>query len=375
MPKDQDKAALKRIFDLCQRLDQTADALAMGVSQGQGKRLRARRMELVRTLLATAAGGSDTQALPAMLREVARHAGLSDRELVLFMFLLERRVSCSEPEFEGRELLQLLSESSFDLLKHSDLLHQDGRLVSSGLVRARLPHPEAPLEGEFRISERFFRRFLRHFHGHGAGADKHPKVTAYAAVVDHYLELRHLVTLLQSRAAALFPQSYWLDVHPDVEDSPQNLSETILQARHIVRHREKQTLDFVLPLVAFREEIEIDTDEEIILLALLFQELFASSPVLEAAELVRLVSASEEDVFTKRSLLAPGSRLIESGLVALEGEVDDKTLLSGVFLAEWVAERLLQKVDVAASIRQDERNRFHDFLEGLEGSEDFYRNL
>ena len=56
MPKDQDKAALKRIFDLCQRLDQTADALAMGVSQGQGKRLRARRMELVRTLLATAAG-------------------------------------------------------------------------------------------------------------------------------------------------------------------------------------------------------------------------------------------------------------------------------------------------------------------------------
>ncbi|MEE2714162.1 MAG: hypothetical protein VX913_15440, partial [Planctomycetota bacterium] len=313
MPKDQDKAALKRIFDLCQRLDQTADALAMGVSQGQGKRLRARRAELVRTLLATASGGSETQALPAMLREVKRHAALSDRELVLFMFLLERRVSCSEPEFEGRELLQLLSGSSFDLLKHSELLHEDGRLISSGLVRARLPHPEAPLEGELRISERFFRRFLRHFHGHRGAVGERPEATAYAAVVDHYLDLRHLVTLLQSRAAALFPQSYWTDVHPDVEDTPRNLTETILQVRHIVRHREKRTADFVLPLVAFREEFGIDPDEEVILLALLYQELFASSPVLEAAELVRLVSASEEEVFKKRSLLAPGSRLIESG--------------------------------------------------------------
>ena len=119
----------------------------------------------------------------------------------------------------------------------------------------------------------------------------------------------------------------------------------------------------------------VDNLEETILLALLYQELFASTPVLEAAELVRLVSESEEEVFKKRCLLTSNSRLIESGLVSLESELDDKTLLSGVFLTEWVAERLLQRVDVAAGIRQDERNRFHDFLEGLESSEDFYRNL
>ena len=375
MPRDQDKAALKRIFDLCQRLDQATDALAAGVSQGQSKRLRARRRELVRTLLATAAGSPDAQALPALLREVTRHAGFADRELVLFMFLLERRVSCSEPEFEGRELLQLLSESSFDLLKYSKLLHESGRLVTSGLVRARIPHPDAALEGEFRISERFFRRFLRHFHGRGARESEQTQVPPYAAVVDHYLDLRHLVILMQSRAAVLFPQSHWGDVHSEVEDSAQDLNEVILQVHHVVRCREKKTAEFVLPLVVFREEFGLDADEETILLALLYQELFASTPVLEAAELVRLVSESEEEVFKKRCLLTSNSRLIESGLVSLESELDDKTLLSGVFLTEWVAERLLQRVDVAAGIRQDERNRFHDFLEGLESSEDFYRNL
>lgn len=366
---------MKRILDLCQRVAQTADALAAGASPAQRKRLRARRRELVRTLLTTTQGSTEARGLPALFREVARHAGLADQELVLLMFLLERRISCSEPELEGRELLQMLSDSSFDLLNHSALLHAGGHLVTSGLVRAQLPHPEAALEGEFRISERFFRRFLRQFHGRGARDAEPAQVPAYTAIVDHYLDLRHMVTLLQRRAATLFPQSYWVDVQPEVEESPQDLSEAVVQVRHLVRHREKETSEFVLPLVAFREEFGLEADEEAILLALLYQELFASSPVIEAAELVRLVSGSDEEVFKKRMLLTAGSRLIESGLVSLEAELDDKTLLSGVFLSEWVAERLLHKVDLAAGIRQDERNRFHEFLEGLESSEDFYRNL
>ena len=55
------------------------DALQHIVRDKLPPRLRARRAELVRTLLATASGGSETQALPAMLREVKRHAALSDR--------------------------------------------------------------------------------------------------------------------------------------------------------------------------------------------------------------------------------------------------------------------------------------------------------
>ena len=119
----------------------------------------------------------------------------------------------------------------------------------------------------------------------------------------------------------------------------------------------------------------LDADEEVIVATLLFQELFASSPVIEAAELVRLVSGAEAEVFAKRHLLAPQARLRDSGIVIAEPEYEEKAMLAGLFLSEWSTERLLNQVDMAAGIRQEERNRFHDFLEGLDNSEDFYRNL
>jgi len=373
MPRDQDKAALKRMLDLCQRVAQTSESLATGVPPTQARRLRDQRREYVKTLLGACAD-PESAALPALFREVGRRAALDERELVLLLFLVERRISNSDPELEGRELLQLLSGSSFDLLKHGEVLHAEGRLVVSGLVHAYLPHPEATLEGLFRVSERFFRRFMRQFHGRKPQKTNTSPPQSYATVIDHLVDLRHLVSLFQHRAAGLFPESLWIDVHPDSEDRPQDLSETITQARHAIRSRERQS-EHALPFVAFREEFGLDPDEEIVVLTLLFRELFSSAAVVESAELVRLVSASEEEVFKKRSLLTPGSRLLEAGLVLPEADYDEKPLLTGVFLAEWIIERLLHGIDLAAGIRQDERNRFHDFLEGLDSSEDFYRNL
>lgn len=373
MPRDQDRAALKRILDLCQRVVQASESLSGGAPPAQRRRLRDQRREYVKTLLGACADPEST-AIPALFRDAARQAALDERELVLLLFLVEHRISSTDPELEGRELLQLLSESSFDLLEHGAVLHADGRLVNSGLVRAYLPHPESALEGMFRVSERFFRRFLRHFHGHAGSSSERVELPHYTAVIDHYLDLRHLVTVYQHRAAGLFPESLWTDVHPETDGRPQDLSETILQARHAIRSRERDS-EVTLPFVAFREEFGLDADEEIIVLVLLFRELFSSAAVVESAELVRLVSDGEEEVFKKRALLTPRARLIESGLVVPESEYEEKPLLTGVFLAEWVVDRLLHGVDLAAGIRQDERNRFHDFLEGLDSSDDFYRNL
>jgi len=375
MPSNQDKAALKRVLDLCQRVQEVTDALSAGPPPSRRKRLRARHQQLVSTLLDAGRGGAESGGLPDLIREVAQHASLDERELALFLFLLEHRISCSEPELEGRELLQCLSGSAFDLLKHSALLHAGSRLVSSGLVRARLQHPEAALEGQFRISERFFRRFQRRYHGRNEAPAENAEPSGYDRIIDHFLDLYQVSNLIQKRAAVVFPQSYWIDVHPDVEDGPSDLEEAVTLAHQVVRMRERRTVDVDLPLVKLREEFSLDADEEVIVATLLFQELFASSPVIEAAELVRLVSGAEAEVFAKRHLLAPQARLRDSGIVIAEPEYEEKAMLAGLFLSEWSTERLLNQVDMAAGIRQEERNRFHDFLEGLDNSEDFYRNL
>ncbi|MAG56298.1 MAG: hypothetical protein CMJ83_08415 [Planctomycetes bacterium] len=376
MKRDQDRTSLKRILDLCQEVQQLSDALADGPSPGHRRRLRARHANLLKTLLEVFSGQTESDALPGLFRELGRHHGLDAREMLLLFLLLERRIAGTDAIMEGRELLQLLSESSFDVLQNAALLHGEARLVASGLIRAHLPHSDAALEGEFRISERFYRRVYRRFHERGSPERSTQDVPAYENAVDHYLDLRHLVNLYQKRAALLFPQGYWLDLHPEVSERPEDLDEAIVQVRQVVERREELTSDKLsLPLVALRGEFGLESDEEVIILALLFQELFASSPLLESAELLRLVASSDQDVFKKRSLLTAKSRLLETGIIALDVELDDKQLLAGAYLPEWVSERLLHQVDSPAVIRQDERREFHDYLEGLDSSEDFYRNL
>jgi hypothetical protein len=372
MKHETDNLALKGLLDICEELFGAAAALAEAPSRGTRRKLQVRRRELIANLTAQLEAGSG----PSFLTDMGKRSGLSVREQLLFLILLERRLASPEGTLEGRELLQVVADGSFDLLEMAVLLQEEAPLVQSGLVQAQLSHPEGTLEGKFQIAERIYRQVYRRFH-HREGKDRRcGHVRPYPSSVDHYLDLRNLVSHHQKRAAVLFPQSYWVDVHGELDARAEDLDLAIDRSREFVARREKVTGEKIhLPLRSLREEFGLDGDEEMIILALLFQELFASSPLLEAAELLRLVAASEEEVFRKRHLIAARGRLVENGLIALDMELDDKRLMAGTYLPEWVVDRLLHRADSTPGIRHDERLRFHDFLDRMDGSEDFYRNL
>lgn len=373
-PENESTAPLKRLLHLCTEVEVLTELLRGGTISGKARRVRARKRDALRSLKALV----DDQApprLPTWFSSMQKDHGLRPDEALLLAFLLNRRIASSHPVLEGRELLQLLTEDSFELIRYGALLHREAPLLSSGLVDGRLTRPEASLEGEFRIAERLYRQVYRRIHQIEPARRSANEAPAYGSPLEHLLDCEHLVTLHQKRAAIAFPQSYWAEVHPEVEESPRDLNEAVEQARHLISRREEATEQVRLPLVEVREEFSLGDDEETMLLTVLFQEYYSATALVEGAELLRLVAADEEELFRKRSLLSATSTIQDAGLLAFDIEIDEKDLLAGAYMPEWLVERLLDGVDAEAVIDTDEQRRFRDFLEQLDSSEDFYRNL
>ena len=89
---------------------------------------------------------------------------------------------------------------------------------------------------------------------------------------------------------------------------------------------------------------------------------------------VKLVSKSPEDLLRKHPLLLPGSRLRREALIEVDDSVDDRELTAEVSLPRWVAMVLLGETD-REPIGPDTRIAFHEYLKGLDDSEQFYRDL
>lgn len=375
MLEDPDQNALRRLLDLLDDAEALADALHTEARPVERRRLRQRHREALEDLYASLAPEMAHE-LPSMVRDTLQRFELDPEESLLLLFLLHRRIAAADPVMTGRDLLSLLSDSPFDLVVFARLLHANGRLVASGLVNAHLPNPEGALEGEFRLADKLYRQLYREFHGLESVLPKPEELPPYASPLEHLLDWKYVVVQAQRRAAVLFPQSYWAEVHPPADDRPEEIGEYISLVRDIIRSREERSTEIVqLPLEALRKEFKLEEPDVLILLALFYQELLTSTPVMEGYELLRLVCTTEEEIFLRRDLLGSGSRLVENGLVAVDRELDAKELLAGLYLPDWVTERLLPKDELRSAINQEERRRFLEYLRRLESSEDFYDNL
>jgi hypothetical protein len=115
----------------------------------------------------------------------------------------------------------------------------------------------------------------------------------------------------------------------------------------------------------------------VILVTLVFQELTQGTPYLDAADLLKLVARSEEDLVRRRKLFAPKSVLVKNELVGLEEVVCDKELSAEVYVPNDVVDRILGPARGAEAGKIDEQTKddFRKFLSEIDDSEDFFKRL
>jgi hypothetical protein len=364
----------KTILSLCHEVDDLAEKIRelgfLGMSNLDARRRRAIRR------IRNALHGPHKDAFRGRLRALQDAHGLSGTEVLLLLLLFNRRVRRRDPSSSGRDLLEAATPQGADVIQAAKLLHPDAALLRAGLVTGGGGAAEEVFDAEFRIGDRAYTALYRAFHGLEADLQDPDPTAPYPNGMEHFLDLRLLSDLAKRRAAKLFPMSSWGEWGGDEDRDPDELSERCAKLREIITAREKATPESVrLPIVVLRNEHGLGEDEELIVVTLLQHELFAARTTIELVELVRLVAASEAEAVRKRVIVAPESKLRQSGLIASEEEPLGKDLFASAWLPPGIAERLLGALDPKGAIGSEERTSFRRYLEGLRSSDDFYRRL
>lgn len=372
-----ERSVLKRLLDHYDQLGLLRERLNVdGVEVGETRRLRQQSRRKLDAI------GKDLQDLPGQsaLGSLLHRYKLNKYQFIFLLALLRRRLVSENPYLKGRELLALVFDSSYDILRGCVFLETTGTLQSAGLIVPHVREDEDEddlLETPFKIADRVFRlvrnTFLSHSQVRLPGERK--KERPYRSNLNYVLDMRRLALLYRKRAAKIFQFDYWDDVGLGTAESVTSLN------RQIARFRQRIQTSLVLskktdeyPLVLLTREFQLGEEEIVVLVTLLFQELLEGSAFLDAVDLVKLVSTSEEDLLRKRRFLGKRSVLIRSNLVAVEEMVNDKELTAEVYLPNWVVDRMLGP-DGRGKIDADVRLDFHDYLQNLGSSEDFFEDL
>lgn len=362
--------AWKGILDLCDEIGTLKRRLAEGRGSRETlSRLREEshhRAAELRTRLRRDGGG--------LFREIAERHRLMEEDLSVLAHLLARFLAPGRGDVAGRELLDLLADSTFEKLRLLPLLRAEGTLRRARLV-VSTTWPKGgndPLDVSLRLSDRLARRFTgapgRPSRGRGFPRG------AYRCEHDHLLDLRDLAALYRERATLLFQPR-----PPDAVDEEGDLSSArrrIEQAWKAIERRVRATPRFEeFPFEKFRKEYALEDDEVLVVVALLFQEAFDGEPYLTAVDLLKMVSDCEEEVLEKRRLLARDGRLVKTGIVVLEDPIAEKDLTAEACLGNWVVDRILGASAAEEGIPADERIDFHLYLRNLDSSSRFFRDL
>ncbi|HYC76452.1 MAG TPA: hypothetical protein VEI02_02385 [Planctomycetota bacterium] len=366
------------LLDLMSEAEELTARLRLLKRSSERRRVGARRLKLLRRLRGAVSRPGDS--FRSALLGLSEAASLDRDERLLILALFVRRLRKPQPPIQGRDLLEWVSSrpARDDLAGRARVLHPDGRLVSGGFVHTDAYAPEHVFDAGFRLNDEVFKLLYRAFHGlvFDPNASESRRPTPFASWSDHLLAYRALTELAKRRAAKLFPLSGWAEVFSDEERPADELGRLFDVQAALLRAREEATSEAVrLPIVELRHQHRLTADEELILVTLLLQEFYAARATIELGELLRLVARGEEDLLKRRALIGAAGKLREAGLLVVEGEAEGKDLLASAWLPPWLGERLLGAGDAARAIGEEERSKFHAYLQNLESSEDFYRRL
>jgi hypothetical protein len=265
------------------------------------------------------------------------------------------------------------------MLQAIAMLDPAAPLLTSGAV---VPDATAANDGDdildtgFGLSERAFRLIVGTLKPHER--DSHPMLTkehAYRSNLAYVMDLRRLCLLYQKRAAKVFNFDYWDHLGIGISESVTALNKQIARYSDKIRGSlQKTPQPEKLALVSFQVEYSLELEELLIMVTLLFQELLEGNSYLDAVDLLKLVSRSEEDLVRRRKLFSSRSPLLRHGLVLLEEMVQEKPLTAEVSMPAWVGEKMLTGGQ-HGKIDADSKIQFHKYLDRLDSSQTFFEDL
>lgn len=292
--------------------------------------------------------------------------------------LLQRTMRAEEPAMEGRLILGSIFDTSFGVLSGMHLLHEDARLRSSGLVTLDHGQEETGdvLESRFRLSEDALASFRAEVEGtpgmpRRVGRDK----DGYQSHRDFLIDLRALHNLYQLRSERVFGMRR--EGLPMADSrSGRSLTQRIESGWKRVRLRLAATVNpDEYAAVRLLRECDLDEAETMIVVHLLFSELYDGEAFADIAELLRLVSANEGELLRNRRYVLPTSNLRRRDILLLEPFIEGRDLTGEAHLADWAVNDMLDLGRVGKPIATDERLDWHLYLKRLEGSSGFFRDL
>ncbi|MBL8899773.1 MAG: hypothetical protein JNM84_19235 [Planctomycetes bacterium] len=360
-------AAWKRLLDSCDLLVaalRERDEKGRGVAEDGTAERRAAALEAARAPELDAAFAS------ADLAEL----GLSEAaDRLVVALLVQRHVAAKASSSGVRELLAVLTDSTFERLEWAARFRPDSALALSGLVAIEPERDGSdPLDASCRLSSDGVQRLLL---GSAASAEEaRPRVASEGDLLARLLELS---VLYERRATRLFER----DEKPPGPSAPDaekldEKDEARIDALEMALEdllAESTELPFRSTLLELARKFRLTYEETYLVGNLLLNELISGDPWQSAARTLCLLADSEAALWDLRHLLDADAPLRKHGLVVLEELIDGRPFSADIGLSTWVVQRLM--ADAESTIQPDERIDFHMYLKDLGDSESFFRRL
>ncbi len=307
-----------------------------------------------------------------------RETKLESTHFLVLAILLQRHLRADSPALEGRALLAIVFEGSFDVLAGIDLLHENGVLRSTGLIvlEDEDEFTDDVLDARFRISEDALIAFQEEISGLVVEDQTRSGNTGYQSNRDFLVDLRILHNLCKHRSERVFQIDRWDRIRLGNVDPGRQLTRRIERYWQRIQERiehSPEAADF--PAVRFCREHNLTRSEIVILVHLFFKELYEGNAYADAAELIRLVSENEHELIRNRALIVAGGKLRRAEMLQIETMIEGRELTGEVHLADWVVNFLFGANAAEDQIRADEQLDWHLYLKKIEDTKTFFRDL
>jgi hypothetical protein len=233
------------------------------------------------------------------------------------------------------------------------------------------------LEASYVLSERGLEAF-RHEIAGAASADARPAEVAEAYENNRafLLDLRILHNLHQQRAQRLFHADRWNRLHHRSLPGEATLDAQILAGWQRVEARLEATERAAqFPAIRLMREYHLERHEVVLVVHLLFKELFEGNAYADVAELLKLVSRDESELIQNRRLVAESAPLRKAEILKIEPMLEGRDLTAEAYLNDWVINFAFGATTPDESIHADERIDWHVYLEQMDDTHGFFRDL
>jgi Winged helix domain, variant len=312
------------------------------------------------------------------LGEVMRAFKLESVHFQVLTVLLHRQMRSEDPAMEGRLILATLFQTPFDILANLNLLHATSPLRAAGLIRMedREEASEDLLEARFRLSNRALEAFRGEVAGLAPAHLRRVRQTGYSHHRQFLVDLRVLHNLYRHRSALVFNQDRWDRLHTRAPSPLRHLDQRIQRFWKKIRRRLEGTEGAAaFPAVQFLRKHALSDSEMMIVVHLLFQELYDGNAYADVVELLRLVSSGEDDLLRNRSLVHRAGPLVKHGILAVETMLEGRELTGEARLNDWVVNAVFGVAIRDEAIQSDERINWHSYLKDMRGTEGFFEDL